>query len=78
MRIFVHKERCEKDEKIGHKILMSSYVFFLLRGRPQINVMEYFLCIGPAKYLRASSPTRKMSLFPSITISHVRLFDPIR
>ena len=50
----------------------------VLSGWPQINVMEYFLCIGPAKYPRALSPARKMSLFPSIIMSHVRFFYPMR
>ena len=54
-----------------------SYDPHRLNGWPQINVMEYFLCIGPVKYPRASSPARKMSLFPSITIPHIRLFYPI-
>ena len=28
--------------------------------------MEYLLCVGLVKYPRASSPARKMSLFPSL------------
>ena len=34
----------------------------------------HFLCIGPAKYPRASSPAREMLLFPFIIIHHVLLF----
>ena len=37
-----------------------------------------FLCIGPSKYPRTSSPEKKISLFPSIKIPHVRLFYPMR
>ena len=42
MRIFVHKERCEKDEKIGHKILMSSYVFFFVEREASNKCHEIF------------------------------------
>ena len=41
--------------KMGHKI--RTYVLSWL---PQTNVAEYFLCIGLAKYIRASPPSRKM------------------
>ena len=37
-------------------------------GWPQTNVVEYFLCIGSAKYTRALPPARNMSLFSSIII----------
>ena len=40
----------------------------VLNGWPQTNVAKYFLCIGSAKYTRASQPTRKVPLFSSITI----------
>ena len=32
----------------------------------QANVVEYFLCIGPAKYTKASLPARKTWLFSII------------
>ena len=38
---------------------------YILNGWPQVNVVEYFLCIGLAKYTRASPPASKMSLFSS-------------
>ena len=39
--------------------------------------MEYFLCIGPDKYPRTSTPATKMLFPPSIIIAHVRLFYSI-
>ena len=44
---------------------------YVLNGWPQTNVMEYFLCTGTAKYTKASSPARKMSLFSSIIITTI-------
>ena len=41
----------------------------VLNGWLQVNVVEYFLCIGSAKYTRASPPARKMSLFSAIVIT---------
>ena len=40
--------------------------------------MEYFLCIGTAKYTKASPPARKMSLFSSIIITIVLSYAIIR
>ena len=44
---------------IGHKIRT-----YEMDG-PQTNVVKYFLCIGSAKYTRASPSLRKMSLVSS-------------
>ena len=41
---------------------------YVLSGWSQTNIAEYFLCIGSAKYTRASSPATKMSLFSSVII----------
>ena len=41
---------------------------YVLNGWPQRNAVEYFLCIGSAKYTRALPPARKM-LFSSIIIT---------
>ena len=49
----------------------------LVKRLPQINIMEYFLCTGPTKYLRVSSPSGKTSLFSCIIIPYVRLFYPM-
>ena len=40
--------------------------------------MEYFLCIGTAKYTKASPPARKMSLVSSIIITIVLSYAIIR
>ena len=40
-----------------------------------LNVVEYFLCVGSAKYTRASSLARKMSLFSSIIITIILSYD---
>ena len=37
-----------------------------------------FLCIGPAKYTKASPPAKKMSLFSSITITIILSYAIIR
>ena len=42
---------------------------YLLNQWPQTNFVEYFLCIGSAKYTRTSPSARKMSLFSSIIIT---------
>ena len=47
-----------------------------LSGWSQTNVAEYFVCIGSAKYIRASSPATKMSLFSSV-ITTIILFYAI-
>ena len=44
----------------------------------QTSVVEYFLCIGSAKYTTASPPTRKISLFPSIIITIILSYAIIR
>ena len=41
---------------------------YVINGWPQANVVEYFLCIGMAKYTKTSPPARKM-LFFSIIIT---------
>ena len=38
----------------------------------------FFLCIGPAKYTKASPPARKMSLFSSIIITIILSYAIIR
>ena len=42
---------------------------YVLNGYPQTNFVEYFLCVGTAKYTKVSPPARKMSLFSSIIIT---------
>ena len=64
MRTFVCKWGCRKGQKIGHKINSTKW-------------MAPNKCIGPAKYPRVSPPAEKMSLFPSIIIPHVPLFNPM-
>ena len=48
--------------KIGHRYVRTN-------AWPQKYVLEYFLCIGLAKYTRALPPARKMLLFPSVIIT---------
>ena len=36
--------------------------------------MNFFLCIGPAKYTKASPPARKMLLFSSIIITIILFY----
>ena len=48
-----------------------------LNGWPQANLVEYFLCIGLAKYTRASPPARKMSFFSSIIITTISSYEII-
>ena len=55
-----------------------SYDTYVLNGWPQTNVVEYFLCVGPVKYTKASTPARKMSLFPSIIITIILSYAIIR
>ena len=43
----------------------------VLNGWPQTYFVEYFLCIGAAKYIKASPSARKMSFFSSIIITIV-------
>ena len=47
-------------------------------GWLQANVVEYFLCIGSAKYTRASPPARIMSLFSCIIITIILSYEIIR
>ena len=42
---------------------------YVLNEWPQTTIMEYFLCISPPKYTRASWPPRKVPLFSSIIIA---------
>ena len=41
-------------------------------------LVDYFLCIGTAKYTKASPPARKMSLFSSIIITIILCYVIIR
>ena len=50
----------------------------VLNGWPQTNFVEFFLCIGTAKYTKASLPARKISLFSSIIITIILSFVIIR
>ena len=38
-------------------------------GWSQTNIAEYFLCIRPVRYIKVSSPARKISQFSSIIIT---------
>ena len=51
---------------------------YVLNEWPQTNLVEYFLCIGPAKYTKGSPPARKMSLFSSIIITIILSYAIIR
>ena len=51
---------------------------YVLNGWPQTNVVKYFLCIGPAKYTKASLPAGKMPLFSSIIITIILSYAIIR
>ena len=51
---------------------------YVLNRWPQTTVVEYLLCIGPAKYTKASPPARKMSLFSSIIITIILSYAIIR
>ena len=52
--------------------------YIVLNRWPQTNFVEYFLCVSPAKYTKASPPARKMSLFPSIVITNILSYAIIR
>ena len=45
---------------------------------PNKFIVEYFLCIGSAKYTRASPPARKMPLFSPIIITIILSYAIIR
>ena len=47
---------------------------YQINGRPQTNIVEYFLCIGMAKYTKAW----KISLFSSIIITIILSYAIIR
>ena len=51
---------------------------YVINGWPQKNVVDYFLCIGPAKYTRPSLHLRKMPLFFSIIITITLSYAIIR
>ena len=51
---------------------------YVLNGWPKANVVKYFLCIGPAKYTKASPLARKISLFSSIIITIILSYGIIR
>ena len=64
---------------------MCTYVYkgeevekLVLNGWPQTNVVEYFLCIGPAKCTKASPPAMKMLLFSSIINAIILSYTIIR
>ena len=51
-----------------------SYYTYVLNWWPQTNVVEYFLCIVPATYTKASPSARKMLLFSSIIITIILFY----
>ena len=51
----------------GRRLKYQSSDTYVLNGWPQANVVEYFLCIGSAKYTRASLPAKKTSLYYVVT-----------
>ena len=55
-----------------------SYDTYVRKGWPQTNVVEYFLCIGTAKYTKASPPAWKISLFSSIIVTIILSYTIIR
>ena len=70
--VIVNEYMCVQGGGGLKKSVIRQYV---LNGWPQTNV--YFLCIGPAKYIRASLPARKM-LFSSIIITITLSYAIIR
>ena len=62
----------------GRGIEKSVLRYVVLNGWPQSNVVEYFFCIAPAKYTKASPPARKMSLLSYIIITTILSYAIIR
>ena len=62
-----------RSREKGFEKLVLRYV--RIHGWPQKNFVEYFLCIGTAKYTKASPPARKMLLFSSIIITIILSYD---
>ena len=61
----LHLLLCFSQEKPWHTHTHTHTRTHVLNGWPQTNVVELFLCIGSANYIRASPPARKMSIFSS-------------
>ena len=51
-----------KGEEGGGVLKNRSENAYILNGWPQTNAVEYFWCIGPAKYTRASPSARREKL----------------
>ena len=56
--------RDRKVEKLVLRLVRTKWM-----APNTLNVVEYFLCIGPAKNTKASLPARKIMLFSSIIIT---------
>ena len=50
------------SKRRGGRGVEKSVIKYVLYRWPQTNVVEYFLCIGPAKYTRASPSARQEKL----------------
>ena len=62
---YVHMlARDRKVEKLVLRLVRTKWM-----APNKLNVVEYFLCIGPAKNTKASLPARKIMLFSSIIIT---------
>ena len=60
--------RCVKEEG-GGGLKDRSKNTCVRDGWSQTNIAEYFLCIRPVRYIKVSSPARKISQFSSIIIT---------
>ena len=56
-------------KKLSRWRSINTHTHVRTKWMAQTNVVEYFLCIGSAKYTKASPPARKISLFSSNLIS---------
>ena len=63
-------------KEIGVEKLILRYV--RTKWMAPNKFVEYFLCVGPAKYTKASLPARKMLLFSSIAITIILSYAIIR
>ena len=62
----------------GSGVEISVLKYVGTKWMAQTNVVEYFLCIGPARYTEASPPARKILLFSSIVITIILFCAIIR
>ena len=70
--------KCVHIRTRGREIEKSVIRYVRTKWMAPDKCFGIFLCIGPAKYTRASPPARKMSLFSSITITIILSYAVIR